>query len=282
MADYSRAKATQGSVFPDRAVDAQDWKRVEPLLTPDQLRMRFLFGIPLYSFIPDPVTGERAEITNDLLKDFIERSVSEVELATNLTIFPVQFNERHPYDRNFWQSFGYIRMEHRPIISVDTFAFTPATGNDIFQVNPDWIDNANFHKGQINLIPFVPAVAANFVQSSGGGTASGFAYLQVIQGLTWIPALVKVLFTAGFPNGEIPKVVNELIGATAAIEVLGMLQSTNRANSYSVGMDGGSQSISTPGPQVYQPRIEALMEKQKALINKIRNIYGFSIITSYV
>jgi hypothetical protein len=282
MASYDNSKPVS-SVFPDRAIDAQEWRRVEPLITPEQLTKRFLFGIPLVSYFINPVTNQRDELTSDDLKDFIERGVAEAELQTGLTIFPVQYDEKHPFDRNFWISYGYIKVEHRPVMSIEKFAFTPPSGQDIFSVNLDWIESANFHKGQINLIPFVPAIAGGLIGGTNtGNPGGGAAYLHVMSGLAWVPAFIRVTYTAGFPNAVVPKVVNEIIGCNAAIEVLNALQITNRAQSYSMSIDGASQSMSTPGPQAFQPKIDYLEKKRDGLIRRLKNLYGLGVFSSHV
>lgn len=281
MADYSNSKNTLGSVFPDRAVAAQEWGRVEPLITPQQLKDYFLFGIPLYSMAPDPVTGLRAEVTTEMLKSHIERAVAQAELDTGLTIFPVQYDERHPFDRNFWLNFGYTRVEHRPVASLEKFAFTPASGNAIFEINLQWVDNAQFHKGQINLIPFVPAVAAQFVPT-GNSSGNGSAYLQILQGISWVPSLVETKYTAGFPDGKIPVIINEVIGTIAAMNVLSMLQATFRFTSNSINIDGQGQSQAGPGPTVYQGLIDSFAQKKDSLVKKLKNIYGLQIFSSNV
>ncbi len=281
MADYTNSKAVKG-VFPDRAIDAQEWSRVEPLLTPEQLRRRQLLAIPLVSWMPNPVTGQRYEITNDDLADQIIRAASVTEAELGMTIFPVQYQEKHPFDRQFWDSYGYIKVEHRPVASVEKFAFTPPTGTDIFAINLDWIETANLHKGQLNIIPIVPAISANYINGTVATGNSGFAYLQLISGLSWMPAIVQITYTAGFPNSMMPHIINELIGINAALEVLGVLQMTNLGTSYSLGIDGANQSFAGPGPTMYQGRIDYLIQQKAMLIKKVKNIYGLSIVSSYV
>lgn len=276
MADYTNSKFNIGSVFPEHAIDAMEWSRVEPLITPDQLRRRFLLGIPLISFIPNPITNERDEWTNEDLADHIIRAVAEVELETGLTIFPVQFDEKHPFDRNWWAAHGYVRVWNRPVSSVDKLAFTPANNQDIFVVNKDWIEAANFHKGQINLIPMVPAVAATFISGSNLTNQSGAAYLQLFQGLAWIPAIVRVVYTCGFPDGRIPRILNELIGVVAALDILSGILPTFRGTSYSLNIDGMGQSQSF-SPQVLLSRIEFLTTKKDSLVKKLKNVYGLNI-----
>lgn len=282
MADYEDSKPTWGSVFPDRAVAGQEFSRVEPLITPAQLKTRHLFGLFLGSFSPNPITKQRDQMTDPIIADYIDMAVAELELETGLTIFPVQYDEKHPFDRNFWAANGHIKVEHRPVASLERFAFTPATGNDIFIVSNDWVDSGQFHKGQINILPIAASTSAQYITGSTYGPNSSSSYLAVLAGATWIPSLIRVIYTAGFPNAQIPKILNDLIGMQAAINILGMLAATNQSGSYSLSMDGGSQSVSTPGPEVYNSRIQLLDEKKKQVVRKLKNLYGLNIVSSYV
>src|SRR6266403_4007970 len=189
MADYTSSKSANG-VFPDRAADAQEFSRVEPLITPQQLRSRQLLAISLVSYLPNPITGQRYELTNDDLADQILRAVTTSEIELGLTIFPVQYKDKLPFDRVFWDSYGYVKVDHRPVASVEKFAFTPPTGTDIYAINLDWVETANLHKGQLNIIPIVPAISANYINGTIATGNSGFAYLQLISGLSWMPAIV--------------------------------------------------------------------------------------------
>lgn len=281
MSDFTNSRDGLGAVFPDRAIDGEEWSRVEPLITPQQLRSRQLMGIPLISAIPNPITGERYVVEDEILADFINRAVAEVELESGLTIFPVTFEEKHPFDMNFWRNFGYLKVDHRPVNSVEELAFTPANGQNIYQLNKEWIEGANFHKGQINIIPFVPAAGAQFVQSSVTG-ATGAAYLTFLGGMSWVPAIINVKYTCGFPSGKVPRVMNEIIGIVAAIEVLGNLAATNIATAYSLSIDGVSQMVQGPGPGMYNAKIEALNNKKQVLIQKIRNMYGLQVMSNYI
>lgn len=50
-----------------------------------------------------------------------------------------------------------------------------------------------------------------------------------------------------------------------------------RTNSHSLGIDGLSQSVSTPGPQIFKIRLEELEKKKTALTKKIKAIFGYKI-----
>jgi len=83
---------------------------------------------------------------------------------------------------------------------------------------------------------------------------------------------------AGFRDFLVPDFVNDLIGLTAAIEILSQLGATYAwMTGGSLGIDGLSQSSSGPGPQVFATRIGELKERQAKLMKKFRNFGGMSL-----
>ncbi len=274
MADFSDSKASVGSIYPVGAIDAQQALRIEPLITPQGLRTNFLLGIPLVSYFPHPVTGVRYELTNDDLKEYITRALNVLELEMGIILLPVQFKEKHPYDFNFWRSNAHVRVKQRPVTSVESFTFQAASGSDLLVINNDWIEMGQAHQGQINLVPIMPAVGTNMIPASSPGAG----YLSLfVGGAGWVPSLVTVTYTAGYPDGRFPKVINELVGITAAIDILSSLAATYRSGSYSMSVDGYSQSQSTPGPQLFDPRIKELKEKKLYLMDRIKDLYGLKL-----
>jgi hypothetical protein len=271
VAIYTETKAGVGDLFPKGAVE-EDWRRTEPLITPDKLVSRHLFGIPLVSGIKDPITGKAQVMTKDILIDYIDRAVSTVEMETGMTIFPTPIKEKLPFDRQEFQSFGYMRLPHRPVSSVEHLAIVPSNQQEIFIVPIDWIDIGQMYHGQINIIPLTIALtSAGAPQSSIVSTAGGAALLAILNNSQWIASYWQISYTAGFPDGKIPKVLNDLIGIVASMEVLSMLAATYGKNSgSSLSIDGMSQSISTPGPEIFTRRIEDLQKKRDLLVRKLK------------
>ena len=100
--------------------------------------------------------------------------------------------------------------------------------------------------------------------------------------VSWIPSFYRVLVTTGFPENQIPVIVNELIGVTAAIDMLSRIGVMFRATGTSLGQDGISQSISGPGPNIYATRIEQLQLRQQQIINQVRQYFYSDIFVSNV
>lgn len=274
-------KGPLGSISPQNATDASPLGRVEPLLSPELLTSRFLFGIPLVSATRNPITERYDVMTPEMLKDIILGAVNRVEQDTGIDIFPVTRTEKHPWDSNDYQSFGYLRVLHAPIQQLHKLSVTPSNGYDIFVTPLDWVESANFIYGQINIVPMT-------IASMGGAlmaptqTAGGAQFLNILGMRGWIPAFWQVEYTSGFEEGKIPRVVNDLIGIYAAIEILGQLAASNRQSSFSLSLDGMSQSVATPGPQVYAERLQKLEEQKVVILNKLKAKFGKKLFSSTI
>ena len=281
-ADYSNAKfpvgSSSGEIYPQNAISTE-WARVEPLISPTLLKRRHLLGIPLVSWVQHPITKKRQEVTDEDLKDLILVAVSKAEELTGTYIFPVEFLEKHPFDRNQYESFGYMQTLRRPVSSIESLTVTPSNNVDLFSVPLEWIETANLIRGQINIIPMTISNQNLVVNTQSGG---GAAFLAFLSYKNWIPAFWQLKYTCGYKDGLLPRILNYLIGIIAAIDVLAMLGATLMGNSASLGIDGLSQSASGPGPQVYSTRIEMLTAERDIYVKKIKKLSGLKIFSDNV
>lgn len=275
MADYTNSKGLPGGgkVYPENAV-ASPWPRCEPLLTPEQLRTRYLFGIPLVSRIKNPITNAPDVITDEILKDYINQAVNTIEAEAGIDIMPTQYEEKLPFDRSEFVQYGYLKVNHKPVASVQSLNVVPPTGAQLFQVPLDWIETAYMVKGQINIIPLTPGATYGGL-TSGSGQVNGSIFLNIMGNSYWVPAYWAIKYTTGFPDGQIPVPMNQLIGIVAAQRVLSQLAATySRSTSTSLGIDGMSQSIATPGPNLFQVRMSELEQEKQKLFQRFRKIFG--------
>jgi hypothetical protein len=280
MAIYTGSKNEIAASFPDGAI-AAELSRLEPIVGPNELAHRHLFGIPLVSQMKDPATGKPIIMTPAIVKDIIDGAVNNAEVDCRINISPIQVRQKFPFDRNHYESFGFVRLPNRPITSIDKLSVTPANQLDIYVVPNEWVEMAYASQGQINIIP----MTASFIQ--GGyiptGSTGGQFFLAVMGNRQWIPAYWQFEYTAGYKDGMVPRIVNDLIGTLAAQEILSMLAATYaRSSSHSLGIDGLSQSVSTPGPQIFKNRWEELEQKRLRLTKRIRTLYGQGITSSHV
>jgi hypothetical protein len=168
------------------------------------------------------------------------------------------------------------------VASIESMTVTPSDELDIYEVPLDWIETGNLHRGQVNLIPLTIALTKQG-SLTPTATTGGALMLSLLGYSSWVPAFWKVKYTVGFPSGKVPKVVNNLIGCVAAIEVLSLLASTYAKNqSGSLSIDGMSQSISTPGPQIFTQRIADLTAKRVLLTKKLKTWAGLTLFSASV
>jgi hypothetical protein len=270
-------KSVNKKGFPRRADGVTDLlSRVEPVMTPELFRKRFMLGLP-------KVLSNGDEITDDILKDKIVRATNRAEIELGVHIDPVEMTDRLPFDRNLFRSFVHLRTTKRPIQSVKQVAIFSSNQEALFELPTDWVDMGQAINGQLNVIPFLAAY------SRGAGTVttatnSGIAFLATLEAQKWLASYWNITYTTGLCNkaGEIPVIVNDLIGTLAAIEILSLLGPTDPYTSASLGQDGISQSHSSAGIQRFQNRLGELVAERDRLISKLKGLWKTKIFVSNI
>lgn len=279
MADFTQSKSAVGGALLENAIETS-WNDCGPLVTPEEVRELHLFGIPLYSFLRNPETGKPDKVTDTLIKRLIVEAVGLAETEADVEIFPRQHDERKAYDQQEQNSFGFMKLRHRPVQSVQSLAIQSSDGVNVWTIPLEWLDVGYLHTGQLNLIPF--AVSAQAGVTIPITSPVGLGLLPSLFRFNWVPGLWQCRYTTGFKDSLIPRVVNQLIGVVAAMEILSMLATTRIVNSSSLGIDGLSTSVSMPGPQVYQTRLTDLAAKRKWLVSKIKRAMGGGMIVDNI
>lgn len=273
----------QGGQYPiDVACTA--WGRLEPLITVDMLKSRFMLGIPMQLRIKDPETGKPFKITDDQLKDLIHTHVTTAEEEAGLVIMPTQFVERIPFQRQDWESFGYFRVSHRPLASIEAFNCTLSDGSAAFSFPTQWLEMGNsISMGQINVIPLAFQAFSAGTGIIGQEATGNATFFNAVVNRNWLAALFSVTYTAGFKDGLVPIPVNQLIGTIVAMEVLSMIAAAYAwVSSSSLGIDGLSQSVSTPGPQRFVVRIGELEKQRALLVKKLKGKYATKLVSGSI
>jgi hypothetical protein len=281
MADLTHSKSLLGSVAAEGVTDAVE-NRLETLITPEKLRTSHLFGLPLISGTPDPMTGKAMVYTDPLLVDTISEVIATLETELGIYISPVQKKEKHAFDKSLYDSFMFFKLKAKPCSAIQSITITPPgdptnpdLDNDVFSIPLEWVETANLLAGQVNVVPLTAVTASGGALLSGGGGTRGGAYLHMLRYTNWIPAWWKITYTAGFVDFALPPILNKLIGMEAAITVCSRLAATFAGvNSHSLGLDGVSQSVSGPGGARYKERMEQLEEKKAKLVGKVKAKFG--------
>jgi len=268
-------KPTLGALDPVNA-DESGWDGSGPLPGVSEIRDVHLFGIPLVSGIRHPLTKMFAEMSDNLLQRFIRAAVDLAEAETGADLFPRQYVEGHPYDMDEQRAFGYMMLRHRPGSAIQKLDIVSSDGVNVWDVPLAWIQTDYLYRGQIQLMPF--AVAAQSGVAIPLTSPSGAGLLPSIFRFSWVPALWRVTYTAGYPDGMLPGYVRQLIGTIAAMEVLSALAATySQTTSASLSLDGLGQSSSGPGPERFKLRMDELAAKRKWLVGKIQAKFGMRL-----
>jgi hypothetical protein len=291
MADYTDVKKGQGSVYPTDAYDAGGGPdRVEPILTPQVLKDRFLFGIPLVNpFNP------KEKVTSAMLRDFIKRGIAQVEMDTKTTVSPVLRRVRLPFDPNLYYNNIWCEIPYKPVQKVLKLAIQSASykdgpqendrypaGNQIYQIPNQWIDMSYAPHGKIFVNPINPAFAA--VGFTTAAQTSGATILQFIGIQGWVPAYWTVECEVGFcsPEGNVPVYLNEAIGAKATILLLDTLIPMFRVSSQSLSLDGQGQSASDDMQRLLKQKRDDLVEAYKGYRASIKTHIGANMFVSNI
>lgn len=251
-------------IFPVWSNNGEDitgkFDRYGSLPSPTDMKQRSLFGIPLRS----ELTGE--EVSDEMIKNYIDTAVSELEHELDLYITPVTFDEKHDYKKHeFTWNYNYLKLNHPNVISVEEVELSFSNGSDQgFVQFPLEHVHLQQQEGVIQLVPAFGTSLSGFLLSAFSGTQ--FHALRAI-GLNEFPGGVRVKYTSGFEENKIPKAIIDLIENMAAYKLLTFVGPLIFPyNSVGVSIDGTSQSVSTPGPQFLAQRIkdlEGIVEKGK-------------------
>jgi hypothetical protein len=204
------------------------------VMTVDEMKTVYLFGLDL--------TNDAGEPFPDLVFEWgLRWAVSWLEHKLDIRINPTELTERYDYWRQDYQNWMTIQLRERPIVSVDEVAVTWPSDVDVIVFPDAWI-RPRLDAGQVNIVPTAGTLAQSLL------TAGGTFMPLVASGLDFVPDVIRVTYTAGFPKGEVPMAIRDAVGKLAAfgpLNIAGDLIVGAGIASKTVSIDGLSQSINT-------------------------------------
>jgi len=250
-------------------MSGSDFDRTESLLTVSDLKKRYLAGLDL-------TDSSGNDLPDDMFESAINNAISWIEHEADVTLFPTIYSttnnnaEIRDYEANDYQNWGFMRLFHRPLISVQSWKAQYPLNTTLITYPLEWI-RIYKTEGELRLVPTVGTITTFFIPS--GGT------LPYVLGRQMIPQFNIIEYTAGFEADKIPFLINKLIGMKACIEVLSILGDLilqAGIQSSSLGIDGVSQSLSTTksGAGAFAGRIQLYENQINNDIVTIRNFYA--------
>lgn len=251
-------------IYPQRATSNPGFARVETIITPQEIKEQFLWGIKLTA--PDG-----SEMPDAVLARHHRGAISRLEHKLNVTITPTVYVEDLDYRAEDYDAWMFLQLRHKPIspnpedIKVEVQYIKDQV---LIELPKAWY-RIYSEPGHIQMTPTTGTFGQFFVSQTG-----------VILPGVWgskkdYPSLYKVTYLAGFEQNKIPAIINQWIGYATAAEALRQLADVVLGapglGGYSIGLDGLSQSLSKDG---FRDRIEAYEEKVTELSNELIQYYN--------
>lgn len=260
--------------FPPNSSGGSQFNSGEPLVTPEQIKTRYLFGIDLQ----DPNTGK--EMPKDTIQHAINSAVSFLEHELDIMITPRDFVENYDYRAQDYTSFNFLKLKKKPVCKVDLIRAVFPQSKELVKYPEEWYV-VEKESGTVELSP----VEGSF---SGLVVTQGGSYLPLIYGTKdhW-PHMFEVTYTAGFSNDCIPIVINDMIGMQASIhlfEILGDIVLGPGVANESVNLDGAGVSKGSTASAMYHAfsaRVESYRKKLEQYTKAVKSYYrGFPFVVS--
>jgi hypothetical protein len=235
------------------------------ILTVQEMKDIYLFGVDL--------TDDAGEPYPDLMFEWhIRQAIGHVERLLDIKIRPTPIVERYDYYGNDYGNWTFIRLRQSPIIQVNAVRVKWPSNTTVIDFPPEWIQ-VRKDEGQVNIVPTSGTLSQVLL------TAGGSFLPLLASGQDFVPDILEVDYMAGFPEGQVPAEIRELIGMYAAmgpLNIAGALIAGAGIASSSIGIDGLSQSISTTSSaenEGYGARILMYRRQIKEVVPTLQRYY---------
>lgn len=233
------------------------------ILSVEDLKKIFLFGIDLTDDNGVDFPEEMYEFYIRSAQEWVEAQLGGICLCP--TVIP---NEVHDYYLNDYISYSFLKLYRYPLLSIESVGIQYPLATNVIQFDPTWF-RAESVASQVQLIPS-QGTFSSMLMTQGGS----FIY----SGMENVPGIFRVGYTAGFPRGQVPYLLKEIVGMKASLgplNIAGDLIAGAGIASKSISMDGLSQSISTTSSAEnsgFGSRIKAYNED---IISRMKGLKAF-------
>lgn len=205
------------------------------IITVSELKDYFLFGLDLTND-----AGE--EFTDAMYRHWIKAAVASIETRLDLALTPKDIEEeRHDYVREDYNKYIWLKLKKVPVIDVETVKLVLPGEQVVQDFDRDWI-HVQKDSGQLQLVPGTGTAGSILLGASG-------AWIPLIYGQNkFIPDAFRVAYTAGFPAGQVPADLKDIVGKLASfgpLNIAGDLLGGAGIASQSISIDGLSQNFNT-------------------------------------
>ena len=237
----SLSKPTQG--VPNPALD---------ILSVDDLKQNFLFGVDLTDDNGNPYPDA-------LFAFYIESAVQLTKDWLDIKLLPeVILDERHDFYKEDYNKYVWTKLDHVPVISVQKVRLVLPTNAEVIDYNPNSF-HVDKNAGHLEVVPGSGQITL--------GQTGAFLPL-VFGGQDYLPQAIRVDYTVGFEDCNVPKDIVEFIGMLASFGPFGIagdLIVGAGIASQSISLDGLSQTINTTSSATNSGYGARLLQFEKAI-----------------
>lgn len=242
------------------------------ILTPDDIKSGFLFGIPDFN-------SDGVNLSNKQYEFFIKDAQSQIEKFLSIKLFDQVIEESNNWHGRDWVGFGYIPTTYpvKKPLKLDGYF------NQILQVEypKDWLSIADpaddLYSKSINLLPVGSAASGGTIYRGTLSMTRGSRLGHY--GSNNIPNFWKITYiTHGYGrNYDIRQVIGKIASLSLA-NILGDIPSVGAgiANK-SISIDGLSQSVGTTQSATSSAlgaRINEYMKELKIDLARLKDYYN--------
>lgn len=233
------------------------------ILTPEELKDIFLFGVDLTNDNGDPFPDAMFEFYIRSAQEWLEAKLGGLVLCETEIV-----DETHDYYMNDYMSYGFIKLFRFPVQEVSSLGIQFPLATNVLTFDPSWyrIESVG---AQVQLVP-TAGTFSTILLSQGGNFLPLF-----YQGMQQVPALWKVTYKAGFKKDQIPALLKEVIGMKAAmgpLNIAGDLIAGAGIATKSLSMDGLSQSISTTSSATNAGYGARILQYNKEIESRLKSL----------
>lgn len=236
------------------------------VMSADDLKARYLFGVDLTD---DEGLGYRKadiEFQISSAQNWIQKEIPGLALLPTVIT-----DERHDYYMNDYAAYNFIKMFRYPVQSVESVNIQFPLATQVLKFDPSWyrIESSG---ATVQLVP-TAGTFSSILLSQGGNFLPLF-----YQGLQNVPSIFSISYTAGFPKGEIPDDILDIIGLKASImpmNIAGDLIAGAGIASKNISLDGLSQGITTTASAENTGYTANIKQREKEIASKLKGLKEF-------
>jgi len=237
--------------------------RTEGLMTVNNFKDRFLLGINL-------TLDDGTPYPDDFFEYNLNAAISTLEHDLDILITPQAKVDKVDYRSPNYMNWNYVQLDFYPVVSIEKWKVIYPSNKTLFEYPIGWVREDN-DKGVLRLFPDSGTIPQ---------WMSSTAFLPyLIPGHAQVPHMYEIEYTAGFPNDNIPFILNDAIGLIASILPLDtagdLIAGAGIANS-SISLDGLSQTIGTTSSATnsgYGARILSYEKRLKSRMSSLRDYF---------